>query len=325
MFIDDVVIKISAGKGGDGAVAFNKNLGSLGPVGGSGGRGGSVYSEGVSDFGALRQFRFKKNFAAGNGADGRGQFRDGNNGDDITLKLPVGTVIHNLTTGKDAEVTRIGERLILARGGSGGRGNFQFRSSVNTSPRQFENGRPGESFDFRLELKLIADVGFIGLPNAGKSSVLNELTNAKSRIGNYPFTTLEPNLGTYYELILADIPGLIEKSSEGKGLGIKFLRHIERTRVLFHFISSESADPEKDYRIIRRELENYSKNLTDKTEYLFLTKSDLATDKEINEKLTVLREINNKAVAVSIYDETSIKEIKEILNSIKIDKLNANR
>ncbi len=320
MLVDDVKVKIAAGNGGKGAVAFNKNMKSLGPAGASGGKGGSVYCVAISNMGALNQFRFKKLFAAENGLNGRSQFRDGNDGKDLILELPVGTVVHNLTDGREFELTKLGEKFLLAKGGYGGKGNFHFKSATNTSPKQFQEGRPGEAFDFRFELKLIADVGLIGLPNAGKSSMLNELTNAKSKIGNYPFTTLEPSLGVYYELILADIPGLIEGSSKGRGLGTKFLRHVERTRILFHFISSESIDPKKDYKIIRKELEGYSKTLADKDEYLFLTKSDLATKEEVKEKLAILKKINPKAIAVSIHDEDSIKKIEKILNSIKAKK-----
>jgi GTP-binding protein len=174
-------------------------------------------------------------------------------------------------------IHKIGQRILIAKGGTGGRGNYHFRSSTNTSPREFEEGGKGEKFTIRFELKLIADVGFVGLPNVGKSSLLNELTNAKSRVANYHFTTLEPNLGTYYELILADIPGLIEGSSSGKGLGIKFLRHIERTQIIFHFISAESESPLKDYKTIRKELGTYSKALLLKEEHIFLTKHDLVT------------------------------------------------
>lgn len=322
MLIDDIKIKISAGNGGKGAVAFNTNMKSLGPTGATGGKGGSVYGEGVSDISALQQFRFKKEFEAKNGADGGGQFRDGKDGADLTLKLPVGTVIHNVTNGNDIEIQKIGERILLAKGGIGGWGNFHFRSSTNTSPKQFQGGRPGEAFELRLELKLIADVGFVGLPNAGKSSMLNKLTNARSKVANYPFTTLEPNLGAYYELIIADIPGLIEGSSTGKGLGIKFLRHIERTRILFHFVSSESLDPEKDYKTIRGELGAYNKELLDKTEYLFLSKSDLLADKtELKEKLEILTKLNPNAIAVSISDSESVKKIEKILNKIKDEKV----
>lgn len=317
MLIDDVTIKIQAGNGGKGAVAFNKNLMSLGPVGGDGGNGGSIYAEGVSDLSSLNQFRFKKDLTAENGQEGRSQFRDGNDGKDLILKIPVGTVIHNLTNSWETEITKIGERTLLAKGGKGGKGNFKFRSPTNTSPKQFQEGLPGENFGFRLELKLIADIGLIGLPNAGKSSLLNELTKAKSKVANYPFTTLEPNLGTYYELILADIPGLIEGASSGKGLGIKFLRHVERTKILFHLISVESENPARDYKIIKSELKNYSGNLAKKTEYLFLSKSDLLPEKEVKKKLAILKKINKNALPISIHNWDSLEKVKSILNKIK--------
>lgn len=317
MLVDDVTIRVSAGNGGKGAVAFNTNLMSLGPSGASGGKGGSVYVEGVSDLGALLPFRHKKDFKAQNGEDGRGQFRDGADGEDLVLPVPVGTVVWNLDTGSREEVTRVGERIPLARGGIGGRGNFHFRSATNTSPKQAQPGIPGESATIRLELKLIADVGFVGLPNAGKSSLLNELTNSKSKVGNYAFTTLEPHLGAYYELILADIPGLIEGSSEGRGLGIKFLRHIERTRIIFHLVSAESDDPARDYETVRRELKNYSEDLAAKPEYLFLSKSDAVGEKDAAEKLKSLRAINKSAVAISIHDMETLNGVRKILNKIK--------
>ena len=320
MLIDDVKISVAAGSGGKGAVAFNAILKNLGPTGGSGGRGGDVLAVGVSDISALNQFRFKKQFKGEDGLDGRGQFRDGRDGKELLLKLPVGTVIHNLTTGADSAVEKIGERTLIAKSGLGGRGNFHFRSSRNVSPKQFQPGLPGESFEFRLELKLIADVGFVGLPNVGKSSMLNALTRATSKVANYPFTTLEPNLGAYYELILADIPGLIEGSSKGRGLGIKFLRHIERTRILFHFISAESPAPAKDYEIIRGELGAYKAALLKKPEYLFLTKSDLVDDESLVEKLKTLKKIRPNAIAVSVRDIKSVKKVEKILNAIKAEK-----
>jgi GTP-binding protein len=320
MLIDDVNVRISAGHGGKGAVAFNKTLMNLGPAGGAGGKGGSAYAEGVSDLSALGQFRFKKEFAAEDGRDGRDQFRDGHDGKDLILKVPVGTIAHNLTTGTDVEIERVGERLLIAKGGNGGKGNYLFRSSRNTSPKQSQPGLPGESFAFRLELKFIADVGFVGLPNVGQSSLLNELTNAKSKVANYAFTTLEPNLGTYYELILADIPGLIEGSSTGKGLGTKFLRHIERTRTLFHFISAESPTPVEDYKTIRAELGAYSKALLKKPEHLFLTKSDVVDEKTLKAMLTKLKKIDPKVVAISIIDDESIKKVQKLLNGIQAKK-----
>jgi GTP-binding protein len=292
----------------------------LGPAGGSGGRGGSVYAQGVSDLSALAQFRFKKEFVAEDGMYGRDQFRDGHDGKDLILKVPVGTIAHNLTTEEDIEIEKTGELIFLAKGGLGGKGNFQFRSSRMTTPTISQPGLPGQSFEFRLELKFIADVGFVGLPNVGKSSLLNELTNAQSKVANYAFTTLEPNLGTYYELILADIPGLIEGSSSGKGLGIKFLRHIERTKTLFHFISAESPTPAKDYKTIRAELGAYNKALLKKPEHIFLSKSDAVTPAELKKKLAILKKLDPGAIAISILDDDSMKKVEKLLNKIQAKK-----
>src|SRR3990167_6432524 len=315
MLIDDITIRIRAGSGGKGAALFNKNLNQYGPVGGSGGDGGDIYFVGSSDLSILSSYRFKKEFSAKNGQNGKGQFRDGSNADDLVLYVPVGTIIHNLTVKIDWEIVLIGERILAARGGHGGRGNFHFRSSVNTRPKEFEYGTPGETFAVRLELKLIADVGLIGLPNVGKSSLLNELTNAQSKVGNFLFTTLEPNLGAYYELVLADIPGLIEGASVGKGLGIKFLRHIERTKVLFHMVSAESLNPVEDYKTVRRELESYNVSLLEKPEYIFLSKSDEATADDIlkikndfsRERDPALREKKLEITAISIADDKSME------------------
>ncbi len=316
MLIDDVKIKVKAGRGGNGNVAFNSVKMSLGPTGAGGGNGGNIYLEGVSDLGALSYFRYKKEVAAKNGERGKAQFNDGKDGQDVILKVPIGTVVHNLSSGKDFEIISIGQRLLVAKGGRGGKGNFKFCSSINTSPTEFQEGLPGEESELRLELKLIADVGFIGLPNVGKSSLLNRLTNAKSKVANYSFTTLDPNLGVYYELILADIPGLIEGASGGKGLGVKFLRHIERTKVLFHFISTESSDPAKDYQVIRKELGAYNKELTDKTEYIFLSKADLLEKNEIDKKLDKLKSTGKEVIPISVIDDVSISRVEEILRKI---------
>ena len=316
MFIDDITIKAGAGDGGRCAVAFNKNLYQYGPVGGSGGQGGSVFVEGSSNLGILGKYRYKKEFFAENGEDGHGQFCDGIDAEDLVLQVPVGTVIHNLSVGGEKEVTAVGERILVASGGKGGRGNFHFRSSINTRPRQFQFGAHGEKFTLRLELKLIADVGIIGLPNVGKSSLLNELTAANSKVANYNFTTLEPNLGVYFELILADIPGLSEGASGGKGLGIKFLRHIERTRVFFHIISAESVNPYKDYRIIRRELGKYNPKLLKKKEYIFLSKSDSLPPADLKKKLAALKKKDVAARVFSIHDFDAIERIKKILNAL---------
>jgi len=320
MLIDDAKIKVMAGSGGKGAVAFNKNMMSLGPAGGSGGNGGSIYIEGVSDLSALNQFRFKKEIKAKDGQDGRSQFRDGNNADDLILFVPVGTVAHNLKTGEDIEIAKIGQQAILARGGRGGRGNFHFRSSTNTTPKEFEYGRPGESLEIHLELKLIADVGFVGIPNVGKSSLLNELTNAKSKVANYPFTTLEPNLGVYYDLILADIPGLIEGASKGKGLGVKFLRHIERTKTLFHFVAADSVDPVADYKTVRNELGAYNKLLLEKSEYVLVSKKDIVSSSIAREVVKKLKKLNKNTTPISVFDWDSLELVKKILNDLILEK-----
>ena len=320
MLIDDVKISVTAGHGGKGTVAFNKTKMSLGPTGGSGGKGGSVFVEGTSDLSALNRFRFKKDFDAENGKDGMSKLHDGHDGKDLVLSVPLGTVVHKLNTGEDVEVTRIGQREFIARGGRGGRGNYLLRSSTNTTPKKFEEGKAGESFDLHLELKLIADVGFVGLPNVGKSSFLNELTNAKSKVANYPFTTLEPNLGVYYELILADLPGLIEGASKGRGLGIKFLRHMERTKTLFHFIAADSADPVLDYKTVRGELEAYNKLLLEKPEYVFVSKSDTVSQDAVAEAIDKLKKLNKNVMPISIFDWDSIERCRKILNGLISEK-----
>lgn len=322
MLIDDVTISVKGGDGGRGAVAFSKVKQTQGPTGASGGNGGSVYLEGVSDLGALNQFRYKKDLVAENGEMGDHTLHDGARGEDLIIKVPVGTVVHylDMVSAPTAEVVTIGQRILVAKGGRGGKGNYLFRSSRNTTPKEFQYGKPGEKHRLRLELKLIADVGFIGFPNAGKTSLLNELTNTDRKVANYPFTTLEPNIGAYYSLILADIPGLIEGASEGKGLGTKFLRHIERTKILFHFVSAESDDPVGDYHTIRRELANYSQTLADKTEYLFLSKSDMVAPEVVQEHLALLRGVNPEAMALSLYDDESLEGVAGLLRAIMSQK-----
>lgn len=320
MLIDEVSIKIKAGKGGDGSVAFNKNMMSLGPTGATGGHGGSIYVQGVTDLGALRQFRNKKEIKATNGEVGGAQYRDGQDGDDVTVLVPVGTVITKKENKETIEILNTKDKILLAKGGYGGKGNFHFRSSLNTSPQQFKKGTEGEKFSILIQLKLIADVGLIGLPNAGKSSLLNALTNAKSSVANYPFTTLEPHLGAYYELILADIPGLIEGASTGKGLGIKFLKHVERTKVLFHLISAESENITQDYKTIRNELEQYNPELLNKKEYVFLSKIDMLDPKEVEKKFKELKKVAKDAQLLSVNNEETLKNVKKILAKIQESK-----
>lgn len=320
MLIDDIKIEVSAGNGGKGCVGFNKNLMSLGPAGGSGGKGASVIFVGVSDLNALNQFRFRKQINAENGREGKGQFCDGPDGKDLQIKIPVGTVIHNLDTGQDQEITKVGQEILIAKGGRGGKGNFLFRSSKNTTPKEHEEGKPGQHFNLRLELKMIADIGFVGLPNLGKSSLLNELTNANVKVANYQFTTLEPNLGVYYGLILADIPGLIEGASEGKGLGIKFLKHVERTKIIFHFLAADSEDILADYKTIRAELKAFNSALLEKPEYVLVSRSDMVDEKTLKKILTKAKKINKNAAPISIHNWEQIQKVKEILNELDKEK-----
>lgn len=310
MLIDNIKIKVAGGTGGNGIVAFSKEMMCSGPTGGDGGDGGNVVLVGVEDIGAFKKFRYQKEFIAQKGQHGKGSSRTGANGKDLILEVPIGTVIHGI----NKEIVKIGETIVLAKGGRGGKGNASFKSSRNVSPKQFTNGLPGEAKEVVLELKLIADIGLVGLPNTGKSSLLNYLTNAKSKVSNYQFTTLEPHLGVYKNLILADIPGIIEGASTGKGLGIKFLRHIERTKIIFHLISLDSSDFVNDYNIIRKELESYNKLLTQKPEYIIATKSDLVNN-------NIISKFKNKfkdSIVISIYDKN--EELFSLLAKISKDK-----
>ncbi|PIR73517.1 MAG: GTPase ObgE [Candidatus Moranbacteria bacterium CG10_big_fil_rev_8_21_14_0_10_35_21] len=315
MLIDEAKINASAGKGGDGVVSFDKNKMSLGPAGGRGGNGGNVFFQGVSNLTALNKYRNKRKYLAQNGNQGMGNRSSGKNGEDIFLTVPIGSVINNLDTNKSFEITKVGEEILAAKGGVGGQGNFFFRSPSNTTPLESEKGRSGESFTFLVELRLIADLGLIGFPNAGKSSLLNELTKADVKVGNYSFTTLEPNLGAFEDWIIADIPGLIEGASEGRGLGIKFLRHIQRTKILFHCLSAESTNLKADYQTVRKELKKYNPELTEKPEIIILTKSDIISDKEKKEKTNQLKKLGVEVVATSIHDFESLENLKKVMRS----------
>lgn len=320
MLIDEITITIKAGDGGNGTVAFNKVKLSRGPTGADGGNGGNVYFEGTGDINGLMVYASRKEIEGERGRDGRGQFLDGRKGEDFIMKIPTGSTVTNLETNFSQEIESVGQRILAAGGGVGGRGNFKFRSATNTTPMEHEDGTKGDVATYKIELRLIADVGLVGLPNAGKSTLLNELTAAKSRVANYAFTTLEPHLGSYYGVILADIPGIIEGASGGKGLGVKFLKHIERTRVLFHLIDAGSDDPYRDYRIVRIELEAYNPELAKKTEHVFLTKTDCVTPEDVKEKIKVLKKAGLKPLAISVLEPESLEEIKKILNKIKDEK-----
>src|SRR3990167_476164 len=281
-FVDEVKIYAAAGKGGDGVIRWlrTKQTARGGPSGGDGGRGGDVVLLGVRDLAALAHYRYEKKFHAEDGGAGKGELKHGKNGDDAILKVPVGTLARVAETGEEYEITREGERIIFFRGGRGGLGNARFKSSTNQNPFQQTLGRSGKGGDIEFTLKIIADAGLIGLPNAGKSSLLNGLTRSKSKVGSYPFTTLGPNLGDFYGRILADIPGLIEGASSGRGLGTKFLKHIERTGILLHLVSADQDDPLVAYKEVRREIELFGHDLGAKREIVILSKIDLISPSE---------------------------------------------
>lgn len=320
MLIDDVIVRLKAGKGGDGAATFSNIFMQRGPTGASGGKGGDIILEGASNLDALKQFRFTKEVEGKDGERGGSHTRDGAGAPDTVLRIPVGTVVTDTATGEQYEITKVGEQKVAVRGGRGGRGNFHFKSSTNQTPKEAEKGKEGEEGEFRFELKLIADVGLVGLPNAGKSSLLNELTNASSKVANYPFTTLEPNLGVYFDIVIADIPGLIEGAAEGKGLGVKFLRHVERTERIFHLVSAESEDVVADYKVVREELLRYSEALGEKQEFVFLSKSDAVSESEISEKLAALKKEGVEASAISIIDESELAPVTGALRAIAEEK-----
>lgn len=316
MLVDEIEITIKAGNGGNGKVGFHRSkfIPRGGPNGGDGGRGGDVYVEGVSDIGALYRFRFQKSFAAEDGGGGLLRKKTGKDGQSITLKVPVGSIIISENGDQQTyEIAHEGQTSCLAKGGKGGCGNWRYRSSTNQTPLYAQPGQRTEEKHLKIELRLIADIGLIGLPNASKTSLLNELTRTSAKVANYPFTTLEPNLGVMGNFILADIPGLIEGAAEGKGLGHKFLRHVQRTKILAHCISSESEDLKKDYKIIRSELRKFNKELLDKKEILLLTKSDILNEKMKKEKVGILKKSNKDVLVVSVHDLISLKALQKLV------------
>ncbi len=314
--IDELHIFARAGKGGDGVVRWLHLKGKefSGPAGGNGGDGGSVYISGVRDMNLLSKYRGEKRFEAEDGGDGEGFNRHGKNGKDFIFQVPVGSLVRNFETGEEYEVLEEGKPIMILKGGRGGAGNAVFKSSVNRSPEHSTPGVEGESAEIHVELRLIADAGLVGLPNAGKTSLLNALTGAAGKVAPYAFTTLDPNLGALYGKILADIPGLIEGASDGKGLGFKFLRHIARTRMLLHCISLESDDLERDYRVVRHELENFEDGvLAQKPEMIVLTKTDMVTEKEVSAAVKKMKKINPKVASVSVIDDVSLKSFRDAL------------
>ncbi len=298
MLIDTAEITVRGGHGGAGMPKKVK-----GPDGGNGGWGGDVYIVGSSDLTLLNQFSEKDIFIAENGAMGARKHRTGKQGEDLILYLPIGTsVIDKKTREVLFELSKPGEKVLVCRGGRGGWGKME--------P---DKGDSGEEKKVILNLKLIADFGLIGLPNAGKSSLLNELTNAKAKVGNYEFTTLEPNLGVFQNKYLADIPGLIEGASTGRGLGIGFLKHIEKVGMLLHCISSQSNDISKDYETVRQEMKNFNENIVKKQEIIILTKTDLVEPEYLAEIIKLLKKKAKKIIPVSIYDFQSLENLKSLL------------
>ena len=295
-FLDEAKVFIRSGDGGNGCVAFRREkfIEFGGPNGGDGGRGGDVIAQAVEGLNTLIDYRYQQHFKAKNGRAGMGKDRHGGNGDDVVLKVPVGTQIYE-EDGETllADLTAVRDRVTLARGGNGGFGNARFKSSTNRAPRHANPGQPGEERVIRLRLKLIADAGIIGLPNAGKSTFLASVSAAKPKIADYPFTTLTPQLGVASvegrEFVLADIPGLIEGAHLGAGLGDRFLGHVERCRVLLHLVDGTAADAGKAYKVVRTELEAYAHGLADKPEIVALNKADAMTADEIKRQAARLK------------------------------------
>ncbi len=290
-FLDQAKIFVRSGAGGPGAVSFRREkfIEFGGPDGGDGGKGGDIVFEAVPGLNTLIDFRYTQHFRAPRGKGGAGSNRTGAGGEDLVIKVPVGTQI--LTDSEErsplADLTQVGQRVVLLRGGMGGRGNASYKTSTNRAPRQHQTGEPGEEMWVWLRLKLLADVGLVGLPNAGKSTFLNSVTNATAKIGDYPFTTLRPQLGVVRhkgrEFVLADIPGLIEGAAEGAGIGDRFLGHVERTRLLLHLVDASTDDPAESYRIVRDELAAYGAGLELKPEIVALTKADLLDETRLEE------------------------------------------
>ena len=329
-FLDIAKINIRSGDGGNGCVSFRREryIEFGGPDGGSGGNGGHVWIEAVNGLNTLIDFRYQQHFFANNGTGGMGKQRSGKNGDDITLKVPIGTEVLDEDDNVIADLVEVGQKILLLAGGSGGFGNLAFKSSTNRAPRRANPGIPGLEIIIILKLKLIADVGLLGLPNAGKSTFLASTSNAKPKIADYPFTTLYPNLGVVEvdgaEFVIADIPGLIKGASSGKGIGDKFLSHVERSSVLLHIVEGTSENVVEDYNVVLEELKLYSPVLSLKPSLTVLNKVDALSSYEIKEKVkTLSKEIGVNVLCMS---GVSKKGITAVLRKLKIaiDKNNNN-
>ncbi len=322
MFVDTAIVTVQAGKGGDGAVSFRHEIyvDKGGPDGGDGGKGGDVIFEATENLNTLLDFRYQPELKAENGSNGSKAKRHGKSGKDLVVKVPMGTIIRRGDIVL-ADLTKNGQQVVIAHGGDGGFGNTHFKSSVRQTPRMAERGEPGEAFTAELELKLLADVGLVGLPNAGKSTFLSVVTNARPEIANYAFTTLTPNLGVADvddgSLLIADIPGLIEGAAEGKGLGDQFLRHVERTAVLLHLVDAYSNDVATDYQTIRTELAKYSEELASRPEVVALTKTDGLDDDMIAMQTSELQKVISKDTPVMAISSTAHKGLVELLRLLR--------
>ena len=320
-FLDEAKVYIQSGAGGNGCVSFRREkfIEFGGPNGGDGGRGGDVVVEAVTGLNTLIDYRYQQHFKAQRGGNGMGKDRHGANGRDVVMKVPVGTQVYE-EDGETllADLTEIGQRVTIAKGGNGGFGNAYFKSSTNRAPRHANPGQPGQELTIRLRLKLIADAGLVGLPNAGKSTFLASVTAAKPKIADYPFTTLHPQLGVVRvderEFVLADLPGLIEGAHEGVGLGDRFLGHTERCRVLLHLVDGNSDDAGRDYKTVRAELEAYGHGLEDKPEIVALSKSDSMTPEQIKTQTAKLKRACKKTPLV--LSSASGKGVPEVLRAL---------
>ena len=323
-FLDEAKVYIASGAGGNGCVSFRREkfIEFGGPNGGDGGRGGDVVVEAVNGLNTLIDYRYQQHFKAQRGGNGMGKDRAGANGKDVVLKVPIGTQVYE-EDGETllADLTQVGERVTISKGGNGGFGNAHFKSSTNRAPRQANPGQPGEERIIRLHLKLIADAGLIGLPNAGKSTFLAAVSAAKPKIDDYPFTTLHPQLGVFEvdgrEFVLADLPGLIEGAHEGTGLGDRFLGHTERCRVLLHLVDGTAEDAGAAYKIVRDELEAYGQGLTEKPEIVALSKSDAMTKDAVKAQIAKLKRACKKTpLILSAHSHEGVREALRALAAI---------
>lgn len=317
MFVDELEIYAKAGNGGDGVVRWRqeKYKPKAGPAGGNGGNGGDVYVRAVRDFNRLAKYTGDRTFKAQNGEAGGRNSRFGKGSADIYVDIPVGSTVTDLDRDRSFELTQEGDVVKILKGGQGGLGNEYFKSSTNTSPTESTKGKVGEEGRFKIEVSLIADVGLVGLPNAGKSTLLNTLTNARSEVGSYPFTTLEPHLGSFYGYALADIPGLISGAAMGKGLGHKFLRHIEKTSMLLHLVSLADDDPKKAYYTTLEELTKYGKKIDQKEQWIIFTKKDLVNKDIIDAVLNSIDTFNNRVFVLSCETGEGVDKLRSELAS----------